>query len=126
MLDNTPIFMDLGDGRRRRLAMNANTEILIKRAGGCDVSLVDTVGKRHNEATGEDETVLDVNVENVRLYLWACLQSAAPSDPLTQEEVGALLTKRSMIGEAIAALLILRTQYYGEDPKGEAPAPAGE
>ncbi|MGA7887610.1 MAG: hypothetical protein WCA44_17890 [Acidobacteriaceae bacterium] len=125
MLDNTPVFIDLD--KRRRLAMNVNTEILIKKAGGLDAPLVDTIGKRRNETTGEDEAVLEVNIENVRLYLWACLQSANPAEALTLEEVGALMRKRSKIAEAIAALVVLRAQYYGDggDDKGEADAPAG-
>lgn len=126
MIQKTPIFVELD--RRRRLTMNLNTEILIRTAGGAGKALLGTVGKRKDEATGEDVPVLGVDLENLRLYLWAALQADAAEhgEVMTQDEVGALMTKRKHVTEALAALMVAIAQYYGDEPKGEAAAPAGE
>lgn len=126
MIQKAPIFVELD--RRRRLTMNLNTEILIRTAGGAGKGLLDTVGKQRNEKTGEDEPILGVNLENLRLYLWAALQADATAngETLTQEDIGALLTHRDQVVAALAALMLAVNQYYGDAPKGEAGAPAGE
>jgi hypothetical protein len=119
-----PVFVDFD--RRRRLVFNLNTEILIRNAGGAKSSLWDTIGEARDEATGEITRTLDVNLENLRLYLWAALQDDAQraGETLTVDEVGALLTRRGWVTQAVVAITLALSQYYGDDGKGEAPAPA--
>ncbi len=120
-----PVFVDFD--RRREVVFNLNTEILIKSAGGKDAALWETIGKRVNSKTHKEENILDVNLENLRLYLWAALQHDARrvGEALTIEDVGALLVKRRWVTQAVKAISEAMRQYYGDDPQGEANAPAG-
>jgi hypothetical protein len=119
-----PIFVDFD--RRREVVFNLNTEILIRNAGGKDSSLWDTIGETKDEATGQISRTLDVNVENLRLYLWAALQgdARARGEALTIEDVGALLSRRKWVIPAVRAISEALNQYYGDEPAGETPAPA--
>ena len=118
-----PIFVDFD--RRRQIVFNLNTEILIRNAGGENSSLWSTIGERQN-AEGKMERVLDVNLENLRLYLWAALQEDASrhSETITVEDVGALLARRKWVTHAVVAITEALGQYYGDDPSGEIDAPA--
>jgi hypothetical protein len=118
----SPIFVDFD--RRRQVVFNLNTEILIRAAGGKRASLWETVGEQVN-AAGETERLLDVNLENLRLYLWAALQEDAlrHDQLMTLTDVGAILARRKWVTKAVVAVGEALKQYYGDDP-GEAPAPA--
>ncbi len=118
-----PIFVDFD--RRRQLAFNLNTEILIRNAGGKDSSLWETIAETQDPETGKIQRTLDVNVENLRLYLWAALQEDATrrNETLTVEDVGALLTRRKWVTQAVLAITEALNQYYGDDPAGESNAP---
>jgi hypothetical protein len=126
MIQKTPIYIELD--RRREVIFNLNTEILIKGTAAAGKTVLETIGKRHNEETGEDEPVLSVNAENLRVYLWAGLQDDARrrGEMLTQEEVGRFLTCKRQITEAVAAVLMGINQYYGDEQPGEAIAPAAK
>jgi hypothetical protein len=119
-----PIFIELD--RRRQLVFNLNTEILIRQAGGENSSLWQTIGERTDPGTGKVERTLDVNLENLRLYLWAALQEDARAcgEQLTLEEVGGLLTRRKWVISTVEAITEALRQYYGDDPLGEKSAPA--
>jgi len=125
VLMKKPIYVDFD--RRRQLVFNLNTEILIRNAGGKDSALWETIGERKNPETGETELTLDVNLGTLRLYLWAALQEDAQrhNEGLTVEEVGALLARRKWVTLAVKAITEALGQYYGDDPEGEEPAPAG-
>ena len=119
MIQKAPIFVDLD--RRRQIAFNLNTEILIRNAGGTGKRVLETIGKRINEETGNEEPVLSVNPENLRLYLWAALQEDAQrhNETLTIEDVGALLTRKRQAADATVSVLVGLHAYYGDEP-GEA------
>jgi hypothetical protein len=78
--------------------------------------------------TGETRRTLDVNLENMRLYLWAALQEDAQraGELLTMEDVGAMLTRRAWVTRAVTSITEALNQYYGDDPTGEANAPRGQ
>jgi hypothetical protein len=121
MIEKMPIYVTLG--RRRELTMNLNTEIVIKTAGGTR-GLFDTIGKRVNEE-GEEEPILEVNAENLRIYLWAMIlpDAKAHGEKLTVEDVGALITRKRLAAEAVAAVSLALARYLGDDPVGETNAP---
>jgi hypothetical protein len=123
-LYKNPIFVEFD--RRRQLIFNLNAEILIRQAGGENSSLWQTIGERTNPETGKVERTLDVNLENLRLYLWAALQEDAKANgqSLTIEEAGGLLKRRKWVIKAVEAITEALRQYYGDDPLGEADAPA--
>lgn len=123
MIQKAPIYIDLD--RKREVLFNLNTEILIRGTAAAGKTILETIGKRRNEETGEDEPVLSVNPENLRVYLWAGLQEDARrhDEKMTLEEVGRLLASKRQVTEAVAAVLVAVNQYYGEEP-GEAHAPA--
>lgn len=123
-LFKNPIYVEFD--RRRQLVFNLNTEILIRNAGGAKSSLWETIAEARNPETGEIERTLDVNLENLRLYLWAALQedATAHGETLTLEEVGSLLTRRKWVTLTISAITQALNQYYGDDPAGEETAPA--
>jgi hypothetical protein len=115
-IQKAPIFVDFD--RRHQVVFNLNTEILIRNAGGKDSNLWETIGQRKNAKTGETEKLLDVNLENLRLYLWAALQegSQRAGETLTIEDVGALLTRRKWVTRAVVAIGDALKQYYGDEP----------
>ncbi len=118
MIQKMPIYIDLD--RRRQLVFNLNTEILIRNAGGQEKGILETIGK--NE---DDTPILSVNLENLRLYLWAAIQEDARLEKLTIEDVGRLIQTRHAATEATGAILSAISAYYGDGP-GEALAPAAE
>lgn len=124
IIHKKPIYVEFD--RRREVVFDLNTEILIRNAGGKDGSIWEEVGKRENPKTGAVERLMDVNLDNLRLYLWAALQAdcKARGEFLTVEEAGALLRRRKWVLPAVDAITEALDQYYGEDP-GEEPAPAG-
>jgi hypothetical protein len=124
VLFKKPIYLDLD--RRRRVVFNLNTEILIRNGGGKESSLWETIAETKDPETGEVRRTLDVNVENLRLYLWAALNAAAEhsGDVLALDEVGALLSHRSQVTSAVVAITEALRQYYGDPPQGEPEAPA--
>jgi hypothetical protein len=111
-----PIFVDFD--RRRQVVFNLNTEILIRNAGGKDSSIWETIGETKDAETGVVKRTLDVNVENLRMYLWAAFQedARAHSESLTMEDVGALLTRRKWVTQAVVAITAGLNQYYGDEP----------
>lgn len=119
MIDKTPIYVDFD--RRRQVVFNLNTEILIRANGGKESSIWETIGTRLNEETGKQERMLDVNLENLRLYLWAAIHADAVKrgETLTIEDVGELLTRRKWITQAVMAITQALNQYYGDEPEGE-------
>lgn len=123
MIQKTPIFVDFD--RRREVVFDLNTEILIRSAGGKDSSIWETIGTRPC-ADGTEERILDVNLENLRLYFWAAAYADAKrvGELLTVEDVGALFKERRWINEAVVAISQALNQYYGDSRKGEAAAPA--
>jgi hypothetical protein len=116
MPQKAPIFIDLD--RRRTVVFNINTEILIRNAGGKDASLWQTIGETTDPVTGEVRRTLDVNLENLRLYLWAALQDGLQraGESLTVDEVGALLSRRKWVTQAVVAVTQALSQYYGDEP----------
>lgn len=124
VLFKKPIHVDLD--RRRQVVFNLNTEILIRNAGGKDSALWETVAETLDPETGKVSRTLDVNIENLRLYLWAALQEDAQrhGEQLTVEDVGAVLSRRKWVTTAVVAITEALQQYYGDDPAGETPAPA--
>jgi hypothetical protein len=117
MIKKLPLYVDLD--RRRELTFNLNTEITICSAGGQGARVLETVGTNHNEETGEDEPILRVNGENLRLYLWAALLADAQrqNEKLTIEDVGGLIDNSQAATDAAAKVLIGLNQYYGDQPK---------
>lgn len=126
MIQKTPIFIDLD--RRRRVVFNLNTEILIRSAGKRNASIFETIGEAKDPETGETKRSLDVDVENLRVYLWAAIQEDAErhNETLSLADVGALLTNKIRIGKAVVAVTRGLAAYYGDGPDepGEASAPA--
>jgi hypothetical protein len=119
-----PIFVEFD--RRRQLVFDLNTEIIIRQAGGENSSLWQTIGERTDPKTGKVEHTLDVNLENLRLYLWAAMQEDAKANgqTLALDEVGTMLKRRKWVIKAVEAITEALRQYYGDDPQGEADAPA--
>jgi hypothetical protein len=124
MIQNTPIFIDLD--RRRQVIFNLNTEILIRGNAGKNAPLWETIGESTDPETGKPTRTLDVNLGNLRTYLWAALQEDAQrhDELLTPVEVGAMLVHRSQVKVAVEALTTALMQYYGDEPAGETHAPA--
>lgn len=110
-----PIFVDFD--RRRQVVFNLNTEILIRNAGGKDSSLWETIGET-KDADSKISRTLDVNIENLRMYLWAAFQedARARGESLTIDDVGALLTRRKWVTQAVVAITQALNQYYGDEP----------
>ena len=120
MIQKMPIYIDLD--RRRQVIFNLNTEILIRNAGGNGGGVLETVGMKKN-AAGEDEPILRVNPENLRLYLWAAIQEdMQPDERLKIEDVGRIIKTRRAATDATAAIITAIAAYYGDEP-GEAQAP---
>ncbi len=115
-IQKAPIFVDFD--RRRTVVFNLNTEILIRNAAAKGTSLWETIGETTDSETGEVKRTLDVNLENLRLYLWAALQDGSQrvGETLTVDEVGALLTKRRWVTQAVVAITAGLNQYYGDEP----------
>ncbi len=121
MIQKTPIYIDLD--RRRELSFNLNTEILIRGALPAGASLWETIGVEAG-ADGKEKRTLDVNLDNLRVYLWAALQddAKAAGEKLTLEDVGRMMTRRKWVTQAVVKLTAALAAYYGDEP-GEAPAP---
>ena len=115
VLYREPIYVDFD--RRREVVFNLNTEILISNAGGKNSSLWETIGETA-DATGKVNKTLDVNLENLCLYLWAALQkdARARGEALTVEDVGNLLTRRKWVTQAVVAIGKALGRYYGDEP----------
>jgi hypothetical protein len=118
MIQKAPIYVDLD--RRREIVFDLNTEILIKAAGKQGSSLWETIGVT-TDPTGKESRSLDVNLENLRTYLWAALQADAKrrGEIITEDEVGALLKRRVWVTRAVLEISKALQQYYGDEP-GEA------
>lgn len=123
MIDKTPIYVDFD--RRRELAMNLNAEILIRNSAEPGASLWQTIGVETDPETGKEKRTLDVNLDNLRVYLWALLQDDAKArgEKLTIEDVGQMITRRKWVTQAVIAITKALAAYYG-DELGEAQAPA--
>jgi len=119
-LQTKPIYVELG--RRRQIVFDLNTEILIRGAGKGESSLWDTIGEFTDEKSGEIKRKLDVNLENLRVYLWAALavDSAQNGELLSIEDVGGLIRHRSQVTAAVLAVAEALGQYYGDGAPGEA------
>jgi hypothetical protein len=119
MIQKTPIYVDFD--RRREIVFNLNTEILIRGAGKQSSSLWETIGVEVDAESGQEKRSLDVNLENLRAYLWAALQEDAKrhNEALTEDEVGALLTRRKWVTQAVLKIADALSRYYGDEP-GEA------
>jgi len=111
----TPVYVELD--QRRELVFDLNTEALIQGAGKRDASLWAKIGEVKDEKTGELCDKLDVNVENLRLYLWACLYRDMKDrgELLTVEDVGALIDNRKKATAAFIAVRASMNSYYGRD-----------
>jgi hypothetical protein len=112
----TPVYIELD--RRRELVFDLNTEALIQGANPNNLSLWMKIGEKRNEKTGKVEDTLDVNLENLRVYLWACLYRDAREhdEPLTLEDVGAMINTRKRCTNAFLAVRQAMNQYYGHEP----------
>lgn len=119
MITKTPIYVDLD--RRRELCMNLNTEILIRNTAP-GASLWETIGEE-TDASGQVKRTLDVNLDNLKVYLWALLQddSRRNGEKLTVDEVGEMITRRAWVTKAVVAITAALAAYYG-DESGEANA----
>lgn len=119
MLTRKPVYIDLD--RRREIVFNLNTEILIREVGKGASSLWESIGVETDAETGEEKKLLDVNLENLRVYLWAALFEDAKrhGEMLTVEDVGAILTHRKYVTEAVLRITEALRLYYGDD-EGEA------
>jgi hypothetical protein len=120
MITKKPIYIDLD--RRRELCMNLNTEILIRNTAEPGASLWKTIGVESDPETGKEKRTLDVNLDNLKVYLWALLQDDARThnEKLTVDEVGGLITRRSWVTEAVVKITAALAGYYGDDAQGEA------
>ncbi len=110
MLSRKPIYIDLD--RRREIVFNLNTEILIREEGKGASSLWESIGVETDPETGEEKKLLDVNLENLRVYLWAALFEDA-------KKHGEILTHRKYVTEAVLRITEALRLYYGDD-EGEA------
>jgi hypothetical protein len=120
MISKKPIYVDFG--RRRELCMNLNAEILIRNTAP-GATLWETIGVETDPETGKQKRTLDVNLDNLKVYLWALLQDDARrnGEKLTIDEVGAMITRRVWVTEAVVAITSALAAYYGDEP-GEATA----
>lgn len=122
-LDYTPIYAELD--ARRRLEFNLNTEILIRKHVASGSGLWDSVGE-FVDTDGKRKVRHDINLENLRVYLWATLAEAAriDGDPfsLSLEDVGMLIRHKRKATHAFIAVSQTLKQYYGDAEPGEAPA----
>lgn len=111
----TPIYLDLDC--RRELVFDLNTEALIQGASKRDASLWTKIGEEKDPKTGELRDKLDVNVENLRTYLWACLyrDTRARGELLTPEDIGAMVGHRKKATLAFLAVRAAMDRYYGKD-----------
>jgi len=125
MIDKTPIYVDFD--RRRELSMNLNAEILIRNTAEPGSALWQTIGVEKDQNTGKDRRTLDVNLDNLKVYLWAMLQDDAKrrDEKLTVEDVGQMITKRKWVTQAVVKITKALAAYYG-DEQGEAEAPSGK
>jgi len=123
VIQRKPVYIELD--RRRQLTFNLNTEIMIRDVSGRGSSLWETVGESKDAETGEVRRTLDVNLDNLRTYLWAALYEDAEKrgEKLTIEDVGRMLSRRKWVTAAVYAISEAMNQYYG-DTEGEAEAPA--
>lgn len=116
----TPIFLDLD--RRRELVFDLNAEALIQGVNADIGGLWTKVGEKKNPKTGKMEDALDVNLENLRTYLWASLYRDARErgELLTLEDVGAFIDRRRKVTLAFIAVRAALDRYYGrEDEPGK-------
>jgi hypothetical protein len=115
----SPIFVDLD--RRRELIFDLNTEALIQGAGKRDSALWTKIGEKKDPKTGEIKDTLDLNVENLRIYLWACLyrDMRANGELLTQDDIGALVNNRRKATAVFLAVREAMSRYYGRDEEEE-------
>lgn len=113
MITKTPIYVDLD--RRRELAMNLNTEITIRNTTP-GASLWETIGVE-TDAEGKEKRTLDVNLDNLKVYLWAMLQDDAKGrgEKLTVDDVGKLITRRAWVARAVVAITAALAAYYGDE-----------
>jgi hypothetical protein len=114
MITKKPIYVDMD--RRRELCMNLNTEILIRDAAEPGATIWKTIG-----VDDAGKRTLDVDLGNLRIYLWAMLQddARARGEKLTVEDVGQLITRRAWVARAVVAVAAALNAYYGDEP-GEA------
>jgi len=112
----TPVYIELD--RRRELVFDLNTEALIQGANPGDLSLWMKIGEKKDEKTGEVKDTLDVNLQNLRTYLWACLyrDSRENDELLTLEDVGALINTQKRCTIAFLKVRQAMNQYYGHEP----------
>ncbi len=124
MIQKKPIFVEFD--RRRELTFNLNTEILIRGAAEPGASLWQTIGVETDPETGEEKRSLDVNLDNLRVYLWAALQEDAKAhgETLTVEDVGRMVSRRKWVTQAVLQLTAALSAYYGDDPGEAAALPA--
>lgn len=117
----SPIYIDLD--RRRELVFDLNTEALIQGANKRDVSLWMKIGEVKDEETGEVKDTLDLNLDNLRVYLWASLyrDSHEKGELLSVDDVGALINHRKKCTAAFLAVREAMNRYYGlgEDEPGK-------
>jgi len=115
----TPIFLDLD--RRRELVFDLNTERLIQGVNAEIGGLWTKIGERENPKTGKLEELCDVNLDNLRTYLWACLyrDAHAKGELLTLEDVGAFIDRRKKVTLAYLAVRKALDIYYGRDQEGK-------
>ena len=123
MLSTTPILITLD--RTRELCFDLNAEIMVRNARAAAADLVTDIGTRRNPKTGTEERALQVNLDNLRRYLWAALarDCRRHDELLTLDQVGELIRHRSQVNTALAAVLAALDAYYGADA-GEHTAPA--
>ena len=113
-LDPSPVLLSLG-GRQRELRFTLNSELIIRANCAADSLLWEKVGVTTDPETGEERPALDVNLQNLRTYLWAALQwdMRKSGQLLTLEEVGELLDTRESVVAALEALSRAIARYYG-------------
>ena len=110
----SPIFLDLDE--RRELVFDLNTEALIQGSGKRDVSLWTKIGEEVDPKTGEIKNKFDLETDNLRVYLWACLYRDAQrrGELLTIDDVGALINHRTKATQAFLAVREAMDRYYGK------------
>lgn len=114
-LTRGPIVVNLD--RPREIVFNLNTEVIIQSAGKRGADLWKKIGEEKDPETGELKDALDVNLENLRLYLWAALQDdmRAHGELLTEEQVGGLVSNKRKVTAVLSALVGALNRYYGRD-----------
>lgn len=116
----TPVFLDLD--RRRELIFDLNTEALIQGANANIGGLLTKIGEETDPKTGKLREKMDVNLDNLRVYLWAALYRDAHErgELLTIEDVGRLIDRRRKVTLAYFAMRAVLDRYYGrEDVPGK-------